>query len=92
MANTFGLQVPPSCTVCTRWQDYAPADCFGAAYATRHALEVIMDHYIPLTILTDSESLFKIIVKSTVTSEKRLMIDIKAITGAYDRNESTSTG
>ena len=43
-------------------------------------------------MFTDSESLFKVIVKSTTTTEKRLMIDIKAGREAYDASEISDVG
>lgn len=58
-------------------ESYAFADCIDAAKAIKHDLQLIMNHGIPLTILTDSEILFKFLLKFTVTTKKRLMIDFK---------------
>lgn len=73
---------------------YAFANRFDAAYSIKHDLQVTMNYHIPLTVLTDSnsKSFFKIIVKSTVTTEKRPMIDIKATREAYDCNKITIIG
>lgn len=38
---------------------------------------------IPLTMFTDSESIFKTVLKYTVNKEKRLMMDVRAATMAY---------
>lgn len=42
---------------------------------------------IKLTMLTDSMSLFKVMVNSSITTEKRLMIDIAAARQAYERSD-----
>ena len=47
---------------------------------------------IPLSMFTDSESLFKVIIKSSTTTEKKLIIDVKAAPGAYDRAEISDIG
>lgn len=47
---------------------------------------------IPITILTDSESLLKIMVKSTTTTKKRLIIDIRAAKEAFKNSEISSIG
>lgn len=51
-----------------------------------------MSDQIPLTIHSDSEIFFKIIVKSTITFKKTLMIDIKATRVALDKNEILNIG
>lgn len=56
----------------------------------KHNLHVIMKHCISLTILTDFYSLFKIIVKSSFTTEKQLLIDVKAIKGLHNYNKITT--
>lgn len=45
-----------------------------------------------LTILTDSDSLFKTFVKSSTTSEHRLMIKFRAACEAFHRDEITTIG
>jgi len=44
---------------------------------------MILRTHVPLIMMTDSEILFSIIVRNRQTSEKRLMIDIRAIREAY---------
>ena len=73
-------------------ETYAFADGFDYAYLLRYDLEDIRDQTIPRTMFTDSESLFKVIVKSTTTTEKRLMIDIKAAREEYDASEISDVG
>lgn len=67
------------------------ADGFDYVYLMRHDLQRILGHH-PLAMLTDSESLFKCIVKSTTTTEKRLMIDIEAAREAYCKQEISDIG
>lgn len=51
-----------------------------------------MGRSVPIAILTDSHSLFNVMVKSTTTTEKRLMIDIEAAREAYARGEVSNVG
>lgn len=57
---------------------HAFADAFDASYSIRHDLQNIMIRKVPLCILTDSDALFKVIVKSSNMTKRRLMIDIQA--------------
>ena len=71
---------------------YAFADAFDIAFHLRHDLKRLLQKEIKLTLLTDSMSLFKIIINSTVTTEKRLMIDIAAVREAYERSDIDYVG
>ena len=71
---------------------YAFADSFHVAYMLKHDLQSIMKRHIPLTMLTDSKSLFNVITKCSSTSEKRLMIDICALREAYASQEISDVG
>lgn len=53
---------------------YAFADGFDTAYILKYDLEDILPIRIHMTILTDSESLFRVIINSSVTTEKRLKV------------------
>ena len=68
-------------------ETYAFADVFDVAYSIRHDLRKILQKDVKLTLLTDSMSLFKVIINSSVTTEKRLMIDISAVREAYERSD-----
>lgn len=44
-----------------------------------HDLERLLGRKFPLTIFIDSECLFPIIVKESMNTEERLMIDLRAV-------------
>lgn len=73
-------------------ETYAFADGFDAAYMLRYDLERMLMRRIPMTMLTDSESLFRVIIKASVTTEKRLMIDVRAAREAYQRGDISNVG
>lgn len=52
----------------------------------------MLNKKVPSTILTDLESLFKVIMKSSTPIEKRLMIDIEATREAFERMEINNVG
>lgn len=58
----------------------------------RHDLECLFKNRIPITVLTYSESLFRIIISSSVTTEKLLMIDVKAVRDAYQKGDLIDVG
>lgn len=58
----------------------------------RNDIENMAGRRVPLTILTDSESLLKLIVKSSVTTEKRLMVNVRAAREAYERGDIRNVG
>lgn len=65
-------------------ETYDFADGIDAAYILRFDLKKLVQERIPLTILTYSSPMFKVIVKSSVTTEKHLMIYIRAAPEAYE--------
>jgi Reverse transcriptase (RNA-dependent DNA polymerase) len=71
---------------------YAFADAFDFAFTLKHDLQVMLRQAVPLTILTDSKSLFDVITKSSTISERRLMIDITAVRNAYNAQELSDVG
>lgn len=73
-------------------ETYAFADGFDFAFTLRHDIENILGRKLSITMLTDSESLFKVIIKASTTTERRLMIDIRATREAYVREEINDVG
>jgi hypothetical protein len=71
---------------------HAFADAFDYAIVLKRDLEAMLSQEIPLTMLTDSKSLFDVITKSSTTTERRLMIDISAVRNAYDVGEIQDVG
>lgn len=67
-------------------------DCLNAVYAMKHDLQTVINCDIALSILTDSEGLFQVMVKSTVKPEKRLMIDIKDKREAHSQKKISDIG
>ena len=66
---------------------YAYADAFDYAYTLNQDLKDIMKKDIPISMFTDSKSLFDVITKASYTAEKSLMIDITAVRNAYNPEE-----
>lgn len=66
--------------------------CFDTAYILKYDLKRVADNKIPITILTNSESLFEIMVKSITTTEKRLMIYVRAAREAFENREFLKLG
>jgi hypothetical protein len=54
----------------------ALADAFDMAYALKHDMDMIIKQKVPIVILTDSQSLFEVIPRASITAEKRMMIDL----------------
>jgi hypothetical protein len=65
----------------------ALADVFDAACTRKHDLQAILKQKVPLTLHTDSLSLFDVLTKATLPTEKRLAIDVLAIKDAYKNRE-----
>ena len=68
------------------------ADLFDDAYALRSQVEQSLKCAVPMHLLTDSKSLFDIISKGSRSSEKRIMLDIRAAREAYQAREISNIG
>lgn len=73
-------------------ETHAFVDSFDAAFSIRHDLQKMANINIPLKMVTDSDSLFKVIVQSSTTTERRLMIDIEASREAYRERKIDNMG
>lgn len=67
-------------------------DGFDASFILLHDLQAMTGTLIPITILNDSESPFKVIFNSSITTEKRLMVDIRDTREAYERDDISDVG
>lgn len=54
-----------------------------------HDIQATMRRHLPLRVLTDSSGFFYVVVKDTTTTEKRLMLDLRATREAFERNDIT---
>lgn len=66
---------------------YAMANGMDFTLTLRHDLESMLGNSLAVKMFTDSHCLFDVITKNTITTEKRLMIDIKSVREAYERME-----
>lgn len=66
---------------------YAFADEMDVGLTLKHDLEGIVGRPTGLRMFTDSKTFFDVITKNTTTTEKRLMIEIKAVRESYERME-----
>lgn len=60
-------------------ETYAFADGFDHSFFMPNYLERLLGRNFPLTILTNSEFLFRIIVKVSPTTERRFTVDFCAV-------------
>ena len=68
---------------------YAMTHAFDAAAAIKSTITELLHlpEPLPLTICTDSKSLYECLVKLSTTQEKRLMIDLMCLRQSYERHE-----
>jgi hypothetical protein len=66
---------------------YAMSNGFDMASAIKSTVEKILGITLPLTICTDSKSLYDCLVKLGTTQEKRLMVDLMCLRQSYERRE-----
>ena len=55
-------------------------------------IKEILKRHVPIILLTDSKSLFEIILKGSRTSENGMMLDIVAARQRYKRHEISNIG
>lgn len=71
---------------------FAFADGADEALILMHDLRYMLKEEVPLKALTDSSSLFSIIIRSTSITERRLMIYLQAAREAFDRSDIAEIG
>lgn len=75
-----------------RGETHAFVDAFDSSYEISHDLATMMQTDIPLNVVTKYESLVKIMTQSSLTIEKRLMIDLQAYREAYNERSIDNVG
>ena len=68
---------------CLGGEAYALADALDITIAVRTDLEAMLNCTIPIKIYTDNKSLFDVVTRNSVTTEKRLMLNIRSVREAY---------
>lgn len=63
------------------------ADTFNVNFSINYDLQSIVGTSVPLSMMTNSLSLFDVPAKATERTEKRLMIDLKTIKDSYQKHE-----
>jgi hypothetical protein len=58
---------------------------FDQGYVLKNYLQELSGRNVPLTILTDSKTLFDVITKASYTREKRILIDLASVREGYRR-------
>lgn len=71
---------------------YSFAGGFDLFFLLRHDLETLIKGKLPLTMLTGSDNLFRIITKASAKTERRSMIGIRAARETYHRGEISDIG
>lgn len=71
---------------------FAFADGFDYGYSMKYDIGQMLNCNIPLLMYTDSESVFKVIIKNSMTTERRLMIDLEATRQAYGSGDFSDIG
>lgn len=62
---------------------------FDIGACIKKTYEILFNRYIPLTVYTDSKSLYDCVIRLGMTLEKRMMIDVMVIRDAYEERELT---
>jgi hypothetical protein len=70
----------------------ALAEAFDRSFILKHDIEDMLGIQVPLKLYTDSQSLFDVITKGSMTSERRLMIDIALAQEAFKRHWISNIG
>ena len=71
---------------------HAFSDGFDFAYLIKHDIEDMLGRRVPMMMITDSQALFRVVVRSSTTTERRMMIDLRAAREAYCAQEIDDIG
>lgn len=79
MASLQELQMQTRHQIRLKHRDWRIFNAFDASYSILHDLQlIVMSKNIAVSIVTDSDSLLKVITKSSNMKDKRLIIDVQA--------------
>lgn len=67
-------------------------DGFDQGFLLRAQLRALLGRTLPMRILTDSASLYHVMTRATLTTERRLIIDLMAARESYARGEISDIG
>ena len=67
-------------------------DEFDLAYLLREQLIRVLRTRLPIKMLTDSKTLFDVVTRGTLTTERRLVIDLMAVRESYARGDVSDIG
>lgn len=70
-------------TIDSEW--HALADAYGYAFMLKKDMEALLADVVPIQLFTDSQTIFKVIVRATTTTERRLMTDAQETREAYEK-------
>lgn len=73
-------------------ETYGFAGSFDAVFTLQDELKRISHSRNPIVMLTDSAFFFQVLIRSSCTPEKHLMIDLSATWDAYDSGEIDDIG
>jgi hypothetical protein len=73
-------------------EEIALADGYDAGYALSHSLSDMLSKRVPLTLLTDSKTLFYVVTKASYTRECRILIDLASVREGYRRLDINGIG
>ena len=68
------------------------AEGFDQGYALKCNLKELLGTNVPLTLMTDSKTLFDVITKASYTREKRILIDLASVREGYRRFDIDDIG
>lgn len=64
------------------------ADSFGMAHTIKNDLQSMNNFKISVSMMKDSLSLFSILMRASMTTEKGFIADLKIVKNAYDNMEA----
>jgi hypothetical protein len=70
----------------------ALAEGYEAGYALSHSLSQMLSKRVPLTLLTDSKTLFDVVINPSYKHERQILIDLASVREGYRRLDINDIG